>query len=79
MQVVSIPISKMNEQNLTKESWLLFASSVSSTSFPLHMWKEAIELLFPVIDLGIVIEITLLSLCFSISIYIKFICNIKFL
>lgn len=78
MQVVSIPISKMNEQNLTKESWLLFASSACSTSFPLHMLKEAIGFLFPVLDLGIVLKITFFSLCISISRYIKFLYNIKF-
>lgn len=79
MQVVSIPISKMNEQNLTKESWLLFASSACATSFPLHVLKEAIGLLYPVIDLGIVLEVTFFSLCISISIYVKFLYNIKFL
>lgn len=79
MQVVSIPISKMNEQNSTKESWLLFASSACATSFPLHVLKEAIGLLYPVIDLGIVLEVTFFSLCISISIYVKFLYNIKFL
>lgn len=79
MQVVSIPISKMNEQNLTKESWLLFASSACSTYFPLRVLKEAIGLLFPVIDLGIVLELAFFSLCISIAIYIKFLYIIKFL
>lgn len=71
MQVVSIPISKMNEQNLTKEFWLLFASSACYTSFPLHVLKETIGLLFPVGHLGIVLEVTFL-LCSSTAIILSF-------
>lgn len=72
MQVVSIPISKMNEQNLTKVSWLVLASSACNTSFPPHMLKEAIGLLFPVVDLGIVLEVTFFSLCIFTAITFSF-------
>jgi len=72
MQIVSIPISKMNEQNLTKESWLIFASSARYTSFPLCVLKETIGLLFPVVDLGIVLEVTFFLLCISTATIISF-------
>lgn len=62
----------MNEQNLTKESWLLFAFSACYTSFPLCMLKESIGLLFPVVNLGIVLEVTFFLLCISTAVTLSF-------